>query len=109
MVKAFGRNVKRIVMHVYDDNHMRFMVKLKHHGVRQYEFFRVIIKAYSEDNPLLDKFIEEYLKTRQVYIKRHAEIFAKERKSASKIEKAYGLDEEDIEDIYDLLEEECDL
>jgi len=106
---SYGNEKKQIYFESTDDKHARLIVKLRHHRMGQGEFFRSLIEGYIEDDPRIDDFFEEYRKTKQNYSGVKEKILKKEREGAENITKQFALDEQEIEDIYDLFEEEMDI
>ena len=98
----YGKVDKRVVFVAKDHEHAKFFLKLKHDGFTQAGFFRAIMDAYINDNDAFMKFVDE--------IKPQSK--AKRTKSA-KLNKAgkdmvadLGLNEGEVENIFDILEQE---
>lgn len=106
---SYGKEPKAVYFESTDGVHARLIVKLRHHRMGQGEFFRALVNAYIEDHPLIDDFFEEYRKTKDNYSKNKERILKKERNKVDEISKKFALDENEIEDIYDILEEESDI
>lgn len=104
--KPYGKEKKVVVFESDDGYHARLIIKLRHHRLGQGEFFRELMRAYIEDDPRLDDVIEDYRKTKKNYSKTKEAVLTKERKGAKEISDLFALDEDEIQDIYDLFEEE---
>lgn len=83
-----------------------FMIKLKHDSVPLRKFFRSMVEGYLDEDPRLLSFLDQIM--REERPKYQTEIILKERVEIKKIEKMFGLDPNEIDDIYDIMEEESD-
>ena len=98
----YGKLTKRIVFTENDHRHTQLILKLKHDGMKQSEFFRSIVTAYISGDERIQSYIEE------------VSTLSKERKSKSKklrskgnqTVKDFGFTDGEIENIFDLIEEE---
>ena len=106
---SYGGREKRIVFYETDNHHAELKIKLHYDGFKQGEFFRSVIEAYLGDNENIAKFIEEYKIKNNKQSNRQRKIINKEEKSAKKIKNTFALDRNDIESIFDLLEEEKEI
>lgn len=87
----------------------RFIIKLRHEDMSRSEFVRVLMQAYVEDENLIDDFFDDYRKNKKKYPKWKQKILDKEREVEQEISEQFAFDEKEIQDIYDLLEEELDV
>ena len=98
---SYGKNEKRIVFTDTDHRHAQFIIRLRHDGLTQSFFFRNIITGYIEgDERILDFMnnISDLSKQKK----------AKNRKLIDQGQNALhdlGLDEDQIENIFDLIAE----
>lgn len=106
---SYGDEAKAIYFESTDGQHARLIIKLRHHRMGQGEFFRALVKGYVEDDPLIDDFFEKYRKTKENYSGIKEKILKKERIKTKDIENKFALSDDEIEDIYDLFEEESDI
>ncbi len=97
---------KKIIFYDSEKNQADLKIRLQYDGLKQSEFFRAIVAAYlNKDNDILN-FVFRYKEQNQVQAK------AKRQKSKSLIDKGrgverqFGLSNKDIENIFDILEEE---
>jgi len=101
-VKNYGHNTKRIVFTDTDHRHAQLLVRLKHDGLTQATFFRSIITGYIEGDERVQAYVDE------------SGPFSKKRKQKSKSLRSkgatlygeLGLGEGEVENIFDLIEEE---
>jgi hypothetical protein len=97
-----GNQWKNINISLNDVVHAQFLAKLFADKLRQKFFFRLLVKSYLEDNPLMRELIKDLnrYKIKQKNIKK----MEKQEKIQKKIDDLFALDENDIEDIYDQIE-----
>jgi len=98
----YGRLTKRIVFTENDHRHAQLIIKLKHDGLRQSDFFRSLITAYLAGDERIQSYVDEVSK------------LSKKRKTSSrKLKKEgtqklsdFGFTDGEIDNIFDLIEEE---
>lgn len=105
----YGKERRIISFEDKDGTYARLIVKLRHEGLTKAEFYRALTLAWIEDNPLLDEFILGYKKQKEYFRKNKQKILSKEREKTEEIKKRFGLNPEEIEDMFDIIEEELDL
>jgi hypothetical protein len=106
MSYIFRKAEKQVCFEDFDKNHADLKIRLHYDGLRQNEFFRLIMKKYIDKDINMMKIIDEYKerKGNQSIINR--------KKSKQLIEKGYELEDKfalnskEVESIFDLLEEE---
>lgn len=99
---SYGKLTKRIVFTETEHNHAKLVLRLRHDGLSQSEFFRGIVRAYIEGDEKIQDFAQGVGK------------LSKSRKNLSKkkIEEGHslasdlGFSEKDVENIFDLIAEE---
>ena len=81
-------------------------IKLKFDDITKFWFFNEYIKGYLLDDPLLQPFIEKIkessIMARKHKLKKNRQLLEKEKEIKNK----FGLDPDEIEDIFDLIESE---
>ncbi len=102
----YGKKEKKIVFYDTEKRHAELKIRLHYDGLTQFDFFKAIVSGYGEND---DTFMEYLKKIKEKYSKH-----GKARKKAS--EKMYekgvenknkfALSKEEIENIFDILEEE---
>ena len=95
----YGKNLKRIVFTDTDHRHAQLVIKLKNDGITQAKFFRSLITGYLENDQRLVNYIRE---NGSLSIKRKNKIDKLEEKGKKMITDL-GLDDEQIEDLFDLI------
>lgn len=98
----YGKNLKRIVFTDTDHRHAQLVIKLKNDGMTQAKFFRSLITGYLDNNPTLTEFVRQNGK---LSVQRKNKIHKLEEKG-KKLVQELGLDEEQVEDIFDMIAEE---
>jgi len=98
----YGKNLKRIVFTDTDHRHAQLVVKLKNDGITQAKFFRSLITGYLNGDDRLVEFVRENGK---LSIQRKNKIQKLEEKGKALVQEL-GLDEEQVEDIFDMIAEE---
>ena len=102
----YGREGKKIVFYDTDKRHVELKIRLKHDQLTQAEFFRTLISGYlSKDKNILDffdKYIEENGKQSKKNLIKNRQLIEEGREINNK----FALNQEEIENIFDLLEEE---
>jgi|TARA_B100000287_G_C20388315_1_gene684499 hypothetical protein len=98
----YGKNLKRIVFTDTDHRHAQLVIKLKNDGITQAKFFRQLITGYLDNDPRLVDFVRE---NGNLSIQRKNKIYKIEEKGKV-LAQELGLDEEQVEDIFDMIAEE---
>ena len=98
----YGKLTKRIVFTESDHRHAQLIIKLKHDGFRQSEFFRSIITGYLSG----DSRIQDYVSEVSTLSKKRKSKSQKLRKQGEQLVKDFGLNDGEIENIFDLIEQE---
>lgn len=101
----YGELEKQVFFLESDHQHAKLIVRLHYDGIYQGDFFRGLINEYVENNELMIELVDvikkklEISRTKRKYTKRQHEL-------AKDTEKKFALKKEEIEDIFDVLEEE---
>ena len=98
----YGKNLKRIVFTDTDHRHAQLVIKLKNDGITQAKFFRSLITGYIGGDDRLVEFVRE---SGKLSIQRKNKIQKLEEKGKTLVQEL-GLDEEQVEDIFDMIAEE---
>tara|TARA_Y100000310_G_C20536072_1_gene740920 strand:- start:290 stop:607 length:318 start_codon:yes stop_codon:yes gene_type:complete len=97
---------KKIAFFDTPKRHVDLKIRIKYDGFRFSEFFRFLITAYLERDERIISLVEEQkeLKGQQNLKKREAS--KKMHKKAAESVDKFALDEEEIESIFDMIEQE---
>ena len=98
----YGKNLKRIVFTDTDHRHAQLVIKLKNDGMTQAKFFRHLITGYLENDTRIVEFVRD---NGHLSIQRKNKIHKLEEKGKS-LAQELGLDNEQVEDIFDMIAEE---
>jgi len=105
----YGRELRIISFEDKDGSYAKLLIKLRHEGLTRAEFYRTVTRGFIQDDELLDEFILEYKKKKDTFRKARQKILNNERKEAGELVSQFRLDPDEIQDIFDILEEEMGL
>ena len=97
---------KKIVFEDTDIRHAKLKIRLQHDGLTQAEFFRAMITGYIEKNTLFLKYIDSYKKINKSQSARSIKRVQKDINSGHQKMQQFGLIEDELEDIFDLIASE---
>ena len=104
--KAKPEEAKTITIDSLETLDTNLRIKLKFDDITKFWFFNEYIKGYLLDDPLLQPFIEKIkessIMARKNKLKKNRQLLEKEKEIKNK----FGLDPNEIEDIFDLIESE---
>lgn len=95
---------KQFCFWIDPNDHSKLRIKLKYDSVSQNMFFNYIVKGYLEEDPLIIKYmlkVAQNRKNKSSYKKR-----LKDNIDREKINNDFGLNDEEIENIFDLIEKQ---
>ena len=98
----YGKLNKRIVFTENDHRHAKLIIKLKHDGLRQSEFFRLLITGYLQDCVLIQDYIDQHKPQSKKHKKKSKKLVSDGAATLSD----FALNSGEIENIFDLIEEE---
>ncbi len=102
MRNTAGENMKRIVFTESEHKHAQLIVKLKMDGMTQAKFFRQLITGYLEDDERVRGYVIDHS---DLSLKKKAKTRHLIKKGESTVSEL-NLDNEQVEDIFDLIAEE---
>lgn len=101
------RHGKQVVLPIPEKLFADFIIKINHESIPFRRFFHMLMEGYLAEDKRVVSFVEERLgQTRPKY---QTKILKKQKELQEKTEKQFGLNPDEIEDIYDILEEEFDV
>ena len=104
--KAKPEEAKTITIDSLETLDTNLRIKLKFDDITKFWFFNEYIKGYLLDDPLLQPFIEKIKETsimaRKHKLKKNRQLLEKEKEIKNK----FGLNPDEIENIFDLIESE---
>ena len=97
-----GKLSKRIVFTETDHHHAQLLVRLQYDGLKQSQFFREFVRGYIEGDENIQRFIDD-VKPQSAKKKTKSQ---KHRQQGKRDAAQLRLNEDQIEDIFDLIAEE---
>jgi hypothetical protein len=97
-------NKKKLTFSIDADDHARMRVKLQYDRMSQSMFFNALVKAYLEEHPNLKSIMDE--NTTKFADKKTLKQRSKDTKENNETIVDYGLNKEEISNIFDILEKE---
>ena len=99
-------NRKTIVFYIDEDTHARLRIQLRYDRLTQTMFFNFLIKGYLENNKHIRDYMDFIIAERTKIYKRNIKTRKNDRKEESETIEDFALNEEDIKNIFDILERE---
>ena len=84
------------------NQHVILKIRLLYDGLSQAEFFRSYVEAYINNHDLILEFIDDLKEKKGKRSKQKMSKSKKLRRIAKRIEKEFGLSEEDVENLFDI-------
>lgn len=97
-------NKKKLIFSIDADDHARLRIKLQYDRMSQSMFFNVLVKAYLEEHPNLKSIMNE--NATKFADKKTLKQRSKDTKENNETIVNYGLNKEEISNIFDILEKE---
>jgi hypothetical protein len=101
----YGKRDKRISFMDTDKRNAEMIIRLKHDGITKTKFFRAILTGYLGKDPEIISFIEKYKET-SLQPSRQRSIVKGSLEGGKENSKKFGLGEDELDDIFDILEKE---
>ena len=92
----------------YDSDHRQAALKIRcqYDGITQSQFFRMMITGYIESDSDIVSYIDSFKERNKIQGKKKRAYIEKMHSQRSETEKKFSLNEKEIQNIYDILEEE---
>ena len=100
------KKIKRVVIKLPEKRHADFKIRLRYDDLTQTTFFRAVAEGYIVRDELLVQFIENYKAQKNLQSKHKKKRIARARNERTDTIRKFALDELEIENIYDIAEEE---
>ena len=107
MFNKFRKAEKQVCFEDFDKNHADLKIRLHYDGLYQNEFFRLMMRKYINKDISMMKIIDEHKEKK-------GNQSALNRKKSKRLiqqgieqEKQFALNSDEVESIFDILEEEC--
>ena len=99
--------VKKKVQFVDTDiRHAQLRIQLERESLTQAEFFRACLTGMIENDPAFMKYIRKYKDSKNIGQKRSAKVLDKEDQASDDLMKKFGIKDDELENIFDLIAEE---
>ena len=97
---------KKIVFTDTDKRHADLKVRLQHDDLSQSDFFRAMLSGYIEKDSRIISFLCDWREQNRTYSKKKRKKSERLLDKGEEIKSKFGLEEDEIESIFDLLEQE---
>lgn len=97
-------NKKKLIFSIDADDHARLRIKLQYDRMSQSMFFNVLVKAYLEEHPSIKLLMDQ--NAIKFADKKTVKQRIKDEKEYNQTVEDYGLNKEEISNIFDILEKE---
>ncbi len=105
-MEEYGKNEKRISFMDTDKRNAEMIVRLKHDGLTKTKFFRAILTGYLERDAAIVDFIERLKEESGIQSKSRSKKVKQLESDGKKNLSKFGLEDKDIENIFDALEKQ---
>ena len=95
---------KKIMFYDTPSRQAQLKLKCQHDGLKQSEFFRLMIEGYLNDDPQITDFLHQCKERYNIQGKARRNKIAKMKMQGHEKLKDFGLVDSDIENIFDILE-----
>ena len=97
---------KRVVIDLPEKEHAELKIRLRYDDMTQTGFFRAIAEGYVKRDELLVEYIESYKQEKGIQSKYKQKKITDSNKERAETIRKFALDDNEISDIYDLVEKE---
>jgi len=97
---------KKFMFYDTEKRQTDFRIRLKHDNLNQSVFFRAMITGYLESDPDIVSFIERYKKESGIQSRDKRKHVSKKIEEGRRISGVYGLNADELENIFDIIEED---
>jgi len=105
-MKDYGKRDKRISFMDTDKRSADLMIRLKHDGLTKTKFFRELLTGYLERDHTIVDFVERVKESSGLQSKKQSKIVKDAEEKGQENKRKFGLDDKEIENIFDILEKE---
>ena len=102
-------SVKRLIMNLSDQEHADLSLKVREENLNQTALFRFLVFGYLKDEQNIRKAVDKFIEDNNL-LKRHRK--ATHKRSVlrgKKLEKTFNLNNDDVEELYDIIEQLGDI
>jgi hypothetical protein len=102
----YGRTLKRILFEETDHQHAKLIIRLRHNSISQSDFFRAIVNGFINGDERICSFIEDHAAEQKLLNKARLDKSRSLQKIGRQNLQDFALSNEDVEDVYDIIENE---
>jgi len=106
-MSAYGEAGKKIVFYDSEKNHADLKIRLHYDGLTQSSFFRELVAGYIRQDENIVKFVDELKEQKNLQSKKKRSKINKMNIAKKDTIDKFALKDDEIESIFDILEEEC--
>ncbi len=104
--QEYGKSSKKVMFYDTDKRHADLKIRLQHDSLTQSAFFRALISGYLEKDTRIMEFIDDYKFDNNIQNKADRRRTSKLIETGKEMEKAHGLRDDEIDNIFDIIEQE---
>lgn len=97
---------KKVMFSVAENDKAKFKVRLQYDSLTQVQFFREVIASYIDQDPHFMNFIDHMKIRIKAQSKQQVNKSVKQRTEAKKVSSKFALDDNELENIFDILSKE---
>lgn len=97
------KNLRQVFLRFPEKLYADFLIKIRHENISFRRFFQILVDAFLRDDERILSVIDEAVKEER--FKYRSEVIQKERQKIKLLKRQFGLDKNEIEDIYDFFED----
>ena len=101
-----SEDVKKVVFTHPTRNHAEFKIRLQYDSLKQTEFLRGVIEAYIKQDAAVMDFVDRLKAQKQSQSVQKRRTSTRLRETGQATSKKFGLDDAEIENIFDIIEKE---
>lgn len=100
---------KKIMFYDSSDRQTKLRIRCDFDGITQSQFFRMMISGYIENDELIYDFLKKYKEKHNIQGQQKRDRIEKIRRRSKEISKKFALENEEIENIFDIIEMETEV
>ncbi len=97
---------KKIMFYDTEERQASLRIRCQYDQLSQSQFFRIMLSGYLEGDSGIVKYIERFKKEHSLQGQKKRAYIEKMHEAGDRTKRAFGLDKEDIENIFDILEKD---
>ena len=102
----YGKASKKIMFYDTDKRHADLKIRLQHDSLTQSAFFRAMISGYLDKDTRIMEYVNDYKFDNNIQNKADRKTVKKFIKAGEQMEKTHGLGDDELENIFDMIEQE---